>query len=202
MNQFAAARDGDLQQLQHLLTPDNVDKTNVYGSTALHCAARNGNVDCVKWCVEMRANVNVEDIFGSAPLHLASSNGFVDVVHVLLDSGANVDSRSLILETPLHRAISNNHVHVARVLIDRGAKISNVKLDEFFLSSIPGWVTAIVASRPNCQSASVAIIGIHKYHRTSITGNNDNNVLRLIGKHIWSSRMDDVWMANSKKINH
>jgi hypothetical protein len=72
--------------------------------------------------------------------------------------------------------------------------VSNVELD-VLLPAVPDWVTNYVASRSNCRIVSIVIIGIHKYHRTNATGNNDINVLKLIGKHVWSSRMDDGWSA-------
>jgi hypothetical protein len=72
--------------------------------------------------------------------------------------------------------------------------VSNVKLDEE-LPAIPDWVPSFVESRSNCRKVSIAIIGMHKYRRTTVTGNNDINVLLLIAKDIWSTRMDDMWVT-------
>jgi ankyrin repeat protein len=187
MDQFRAARIGDLQQLRVALNVHNVNDVD-RGWTALHLATRNGSVGCVNYCLEMGANANAGNDSGYTPLYFASSWGHLNVVHVLLDAGAIVDTTSKIGRTPLYSAIRNKHVDVARVLLDRGAKVSNITL-----GAIPDWVTKFVESRSNCRCAAFAIIGIHKYHRTSVTGNNDINVLRLIAKHIWSMRMDDVW---------
>jgi hypothetical protein len=195
MDQFTAAEIGDLQQLQHLLTPDNVNAMDVYDRTVLHIAAQFGRVDCVKWCVKCAANLNARDIHQWTPLHAASSNGHIDVVHVLLDACADVDARNNCRSTSLHQAIDDNHVDVARVLIDRGASVSNLQLDRD-VPAIP-WVTTFVASRSKCRRVAIAVIGINKYHRTKVTVNNDHNVMRLIGKHIWSSRMDDAWMKTN-----
>jgi ankyrin repeat protein len=191
---FTSAWKGDLQQLRVALTVDNVNDVDGAGYTALHYAVSNGNVDCVKYCIEMGANVNARTITGYVPLLVASWNWHVDVVCVLLDVGAIVDATDYNGWTPLHRAINNKYVRVAQLLIDRGAKVSNVKLDEY-VPAIPDWVTTFVESRSNCRSVSIAIIGIHKYRRTNVTGNNDINVLRLISKHIWSTRMDDMWLT-------
>jgi ankyrin repeat protein len=194
-----AALDGNLQQLRDALTVDNVNASNC-GWTALHYAALRGHADCVSYCIEMGANVNVRNNSGSTPLHSASYFGYVNVVRVLLDAGAIVDAFCDIGWTPLYSVICNKHNDVARLLIDRGAKVSMVKL---YLTPIPDWVNTFIQSRSTCRCASITIIGIHKYHRTTMTGNNDINVIRLVSKHIWSTRMDDVWVtapAETKKL--
>jgi ankyrin repeat protein len=196
MNQFEAARDGDLQYLRVALTVCNVNDGNMYGWTALNLAAGNGRVDCVKYCVEMGANVNARTRRGCTPLRLASWNGNANVVRVLLDAGANVDVTDTSGRTPLHCAIRNKHVDVGRLLIDWEAKLSSVQRDDD-VPAIPDWITTFIESRSNCRSVSIAIIGIHKYHRTTVTRNNDLNVLRLISKHIWSTRIDDAWVVKN-----
>jgi ankyrin repeat protein len=196
MDQFEAARAGDHQQLRHVLTAHNVDDNSpTYDCTALHYAASYEQVECVKVCMEMGANVNARTNGQQTPLHgVASMRGNVEIARMLLDEGAIVDAKNRYGITPLYSAIFNNHMDVARSLIDRGGKVSNVKLN-VFLPAIPDWVTNYVASRSNCRIVSIVIIGIHKYRRTNLTGNNDINVLKLVAKHIWSSRMDDGWSA-------
>jgi hypothetical protein len=195
MNQFEAAQKGDLQRLRVALTADNVNDVSRDGWTALHWACYYGQLDCIKYCIEMGANVDARTVYGSTSLHIASSDGSVNVATVLLDAGAMVDARNNFGSTPLYcdlQSLFPNHVAVAQLLVDRGAKVSNVILDKF-VQAIPDWITAFIESRSNCRIVAIAIIGIHKYHRTTVTCNNDINVLRLIAKHIWSMRMDDVW---------
>jgi ankyrin repeat protein len=198
MDHLKAARDGDLQRLRVALTADNVNDAGDDGYTALHWAARNMHDKCVKYCIEMGANVNARTNSGNTPLHHASWQGQVDIVRVLLDAGAFVDVTDVKDQrTPLYFVIRDNHVEAAQLLIDRGGRVSNVRLDKY-LPSIPDWVTTFIESRSKCRCASITIIGIHRYHRTIMTGNNDINVLRLIAKHIWSARMDDVWVISLK----
>jgi ankyrin repeat protein len=192
MDQFEAACEGDLRQLRVALTEDNVDDVDVIGSTPLQYAVSYERIECVKYCLEMHANVNARDRHGWTPLHNVSVNGNVHVVRMLLDAGAVVDATDNSGFTPLFRAIDYKRFDVAQMLLDLGAKVSNVKLDEY-MPAIPGWIVTLVESRSNCRSASIIIVGIHKYHKTNITGNNDINVLKLISKHIWSMRMDDEW---------
>jgi ankyrin repeat protein len=186
---------GNMQQLRAILTAGNVNDVDDKGWTALHYASHCETVDCVKYCIEVGANVNARNNLGYTPLHYASASGpHVKVVRVLLDAGALVDATGIDDWTPLYVGILNEHVEVTRLLIDRGGKLSNVVLDEY-LTTIPDWIPAFIESRSRCQFVSIAIIGIHKYHRTKVTGNNDINVIKLISKHIWSMRMDDGWVS-------
>jgi ankyrin repeat protein len=192
MDQFQVSVRGDLQQLHLLLTTNNVNDVNSAGDTVLHNSASFGYLECVNFCLEMGANVNARSNFRSTPLHFASLYGNFDVVRILLDAGATIDVTDNHGWTPLYCAIRFNRVNVARLLIDRGGKISNEALRKF-VPTFPDWLDIFLKVRTNCRSAATIIVGIHKYRRTSITGNNDINVLRLIGKHVWSTRMEDVW---------
>jgi ankyrin repeat protein len=192
MNQFVAANNGSIQQLRRVLTVDNVDDVNGVGRTALHYSSHKGSLECIKYCIKMGVNVNARDFSAWTPLHFASSYGYTDIVHVLLDASAIiVDAKTNTGKTPLYNTIKRKHVR-AKLLIDRGAKVANVQLDKT-VPTIPDWVNAIIASRSKCRSVAALIIGIHKYRHTKVTGNNDMNVLKMIAKLIWSSRMDDMW---------
>jgi ankyrin repeat protein len=100
---------------------------------------QNGSVDCVKYCVEMDANVNTRNHEGYTALHYATSWGHVNAVLVLLDADAIVETTSKYGFTPLYRALCNKHVDVTQLLVDWGAKVSNVNLGKY-LQAIPDWV--------------------------------------------------------------
>jgi hypothetical protein len=203
MNQFLAARHGDLQQLRVALTVDNVNDVDGDGWTALLYAAYGAaygaysHGDCVKHCIEMGANVNAHNANGYAPLHFAASIGQVDIARMLLDAGAMVDVTSGNGWTPLNRAIHYKHVDVALLLMDWGAKVSNVTLalENYLPAATPNWFTNFFESRSKCRYVAIIMIGMRKYRRTTMTGNNDINVIRFVAKHIWSTRMDNVWVT-------
>jgi ankyrin repeat protein len=197
MDRLKAAQEGDLPQLRVALTADNVNVVDVGHSwTALHYAANNGHDECVKFCIEMGANVNAHDRYGWTPLHLAPN---IPVLRTLLDaSGTIVDAKNNHGWTPLRIALQLCNVEYAQLQVDRGAKLSNVILDEF-VPVIPDWISAFIESRSKCRYAAIVITGIHKYRRTTVTGNNDINVLRLISKHIWSTRMGIAWNTESNE---
>jgi hypothetical protein len=192
-DQFEAARKGDLEDLRDALTTDNVNDTDVGGWTALQWAVYSWHFNCVKYCIEMGANVNACTNDGYTPLHYASSPRQMDIARVLLDAGAIVDFADNNGWTPLYRAIYNKYVDCGRLLVDRGAKLLKVKLDSD-VPAIPDWITAFIESQSKCRCAATIIIGIRKYQRTTVTGNNDINVIRLISRHILSTRMDVAWV--------
>jgi ankyrin repeat protein len=118
----------------------------------------------------------------------------VEVVSSLLDAGATLNAVNNDGQTPLYLCMMHNQPHIAQLLVDRGANCI------FKDVNVPTWLHAITEKRSRCRSAVAVLIGIHKYHRTKITGKNDINMLRLIGKHIWSTRMDDVWDKDESQV--
>jgi hypothetical protein len=204
---FVAAWNGDAELLRRALTIENVNDTDrssfkCFGHIVLHYVARNGHVECVKLCLELHANVNANrTLYMHTPLHYAvaryHNNGpcSMTVIRLLLDAGANVDAPlNRTKTTPLGIAIRDNLKDVVKLLIDRGAQISNVKVGRNeAVDKMPIWVYAISKLRSNCRNAAIMVTAIHKYHPKAISSYIDINVMRLISKHIWSTRMDDVW---------
>jgi hypothetical protein len=144
----------------------------------------------------MGAKVDARSSVGETALHRASCRGHVAIVRVLLCAGASVDATVDRGYNPLYYAIRYHQLEVARVLIDAGASVSKVKLN-IYLAVIPDWVHELVSARTLCRRASMTLIGVHKFHRTQITGANDVNVIRHISKHIWSLRLDNAWIMTT-----
>jgi hypothetical protein len=94
----------------------------------------------------------------------------------------------------LQLAISCNYQECAHLLIDFGARVENVKFTDS-LCVIPYWVHEFVSARLLCRHTLLALISIHKFHRTHVTGANDVNVIGLIAKIMWYSRFDNVWVV-------
>ncbi len=119
---YQAARDGDVAEVRRLIASgadSNGAEETVFGFTALHRAAFNGHVDCVRVLVEGGASVDKGDQFGRTPLHLAASKEHCEIVTYLLEKGASVNSRDDRLgQTPLHFA---GNAAVAKELLRWGA---------------------------------------------------------------------------------
>jgi len=102
------------------------------GSTALHYAAKKGNVEAVRILVEKGADCNAPDRKGITPFQWAAWGGSMGeafyqkdrkvMVEFLLSKGASVNSRDSEGRTPLSKAFYSS---VAKLLIDSGAEVNS-----------------------------------------------------------------------------
>jgi hypothetical protein len=84
-------------------------------------------------------------------------------------------------------------------LLDAGAKISNVHKGV----EVPDWVEAIVAKRRNVVASLRVFIGVMR-KRYNVEGQHIGNRLPrdlvvLISKHLWSTRLDERWSTEAPK---
>ncbi|XP_050396592.1 ankyrin repeat domain-containing protein 12, partial [Patella vulgata] len=98
-----------------------VNKRNDCGETALHGAAKRGDVKETKRLIKAGADVNVTDYAGWTPLHEACIHGMLQVAKQLLKAGANVKVEGLDNDTPLHDAAVNGHHKLVMLLLKHGA---------------------------------------------------------------------------------
>ena len=101
------------------------------GSTPLHVAAFNGDVDVAAALVESDAPLNAATSIGSTPLHLAAFKGNKDIVQILVDAGADTQATSIVknsLLTPLHSAIIANRDEIAEILITKTEISSDARI--------------------------------------------------------------------------
>ncbi|KAE8727610.1 hypothetical protein F3Y22_tig00005459pilonHSYRG00346 [Hibiscus syriacus] len=106
------------------------DRSNVYGSLhlgdALSRAARIGDVNGIKSCIDEGADVNGKDQNGWTPLHRAAFKGQLESVRALLGYCGEINIVDDNGYTPLHCAVEAGHVEVALLLMGHGAK-ANLK---------------------------------------------------------------------------
>jgi ankyrin len=105
--------------LQHV----DVNIPEVDGTTALHWAARQGELDLAERLLRAGASVTAANRYGITALYLACVDGRADVVELLLKSGADARFSGPEGETALMTAARGGHVEVARVLMDHGALV-------------------------------------------------------------------------------
>merc|ERR1712038_679180 len=82
------------------------------GSTALHQAARTGDVEALKEFVEvMEDSVNKKDENGWTPLHEGARGGHKEVVEILVEKGADINAKTNSGESPLWWAEKKHGEH-------------------------------------------------------------------------------------------
>ncbi|KAL8910022.1 MAG: hypothetical protein Q9171_004682 [Xanthocarpia ochracea] len=106
------------------------------GRTALHDAAKHGQIEIAKALLERGASVNAKivrsGLIGRAwsemacvtPLHYAARNGHVEIVNILLNHGAKLNVTGHSLGTPFLPAVQHGHLSVVKLLLKHNRKAS------------------------------------------------------------------------------
>ena len=94
------------------------------GDTALHRAARDGNLVLLRSLLRGGADPNVQDAAGRSPLLEAVAAERIEVVRLLLTAGANANAVSSAGRTPLIQAAERGRLDTALLLIAAGADLN------------------------------------------------------------------------------
>jgi hypothetical protein len=97
----------------------NVNVKDVKGSTPLHYAVMNGQVEIARLLLQNGAEVNVKSNGGTTPLHWAALNGHVDILHLLVENGADLEAQDKYGIRALYEAVCNGHLPFIQELISR-----------------------------------------------------------------------------------
>lgn len=98
-----------------------IEQRDKRGETALHVAARHGNLDGVNSILDAGADVDALSFHEWTPLHLACRYGYVNIARVLLESGADFNKTGSYGRTALDFAIHNGHGECQKMLSEYGA---------------------------------------------------------------------------------
>jgi Ankyrin repeats (3 copies)/Ankyrin repeat len=122
---------------------------NVAVDTALHRAARTGNLALLKMRLKQGANPDLRDKDGRTPLMDAVAAGQLGSVRTLLAAGANVNAHASDGRTPLIEAAVKGRPKSARLLIAAHADLNYEQR---------GWGTALEAAERTGHSDIAAIL--------------------------------------------
>ena len=121
---FEAAKEGTVEDVRYFIKGKdaNIDAKDKDGRTPLQLAARNGNIEVVKFLVSEEADVNARDKHGATPLHWVKS---VEVAEFLVSKGADVSARDNDGDTPLYNSVGYlGDLTLAGFLISKGADVN------------------------------------------------------------------------------
>ncbi len=121
-----AAMHRDAAAVKALLTEGgDVNAAQGDGMTALHWAARNGDVDLVQMLVYAGANVQATTRLGGyTPLHMAAKDGRAAVVEALLKAGADPKTPTSSGATALMLAAAAGNTDALTALLNHGADVN------------------------------------------------------------------------------
>lgn len=117
-----AIRSGDDSRLASLFDtyPEMIDLDVPGFGSWLHYACAMGNLETVKFLVDMGFDVNAPDhMEGQRPLTAAADERKCDIARFLLDKGALMDVSSSI-NNPLFAAIGSRSTNIALLLLEHG----------------------------------------------------------------------------------
>ncbi|XP_026428760.1 26S proteasome non-ATPase regulatory subunit 10-like [Papaver somniferum] len=131
---ISAATNEELNRLKKLLakyddgrglatTVKNVK--NVNGAGAIHCAARGGKLNVLKYLIEeLGLDVNTKDERGGSPLLQATLGGNMNTVEYLLVKGADPETSDTKGYMPLHAAAEKGYTEIVTKLLSRGVNVN------------------------------------------------------------------------------
>lgn len=118
---FTAVANSDSDAVQDFIDRgEDIEAENEYGYTALHEAARVGDVRSAAFLINAGANVNAVNNKGWTPLHRASNYGNLDVVKLLIEKEAKINLQESEGLIPLVIAIEREHFDIAKYLVIKG----------------------------------------------------------------------------------
>lgn len=114
----------DRVAIRTLLTQHaDVNAPQADGTTALHWATYQDNLEVAQLLMRAGANVKAANRYGVMPLSLACTNGSVAMVELLLKAGADPNGALPGGETPLMTASRTGNLAVVKTLINHGASV-------------------------------------------------------------------------------
>lgn len=121
---ITALKAGDAKTAEVLL--DGVRDVNASepdGTTALHYAVLNNEVDLARQLIRKDAQVNTRTRYGITPIYLAAQNGSAEMTELLLKNGANANEQYREGETVLHTATRTGNFDTVELLLKNGAQV-------------------------------------------------------------------------------
>jgi uncharacterized protein len=117
----AENRDAALALLEQRV---DVNERMADGTTALHWAVYNDDLDLIKRLLKAGAKATVANDYGVTPMSQAAERANAEVIKALLKAGADVESPNREGQTALMTVARTNRVEAAKALLSKGAKVN------------------------------------------------------------------------------
>jgi ankyrin repeat protein len=122
-----AAIEGDVEALEAFVGSEDINASDENGWTALHIAARNGNIEIIRLLLSQPdLDVNAKNKWQSTPLMIAAGSGNLAIIDLLLrhpktaiDLQAEYYRRTALIE-----AAVRGHISVVKTLVAHGANVN------------------------------------------------------------------------------
>jgi ankyrin repeat protein len=105
----------------------DVNAPEADGTTALHWAVHQNDLDLVERLIRAGAKVSARNDYGATPMSEAAVTGNADMIEKLLKAGADVESPNADGQTALMIVARTSRVDTAQALLRRGANVNAVE---------------------------------------------------------------------------
>jgi hypothetical protein len=175
-----AALEDDLQVVEELLTPKNVNlRDKATNATALEYAVSNGNREMVQSLLRSGADVNSRNASGQTVLMMLGEEGTSDIVWDLIHAGGKVNLRDSDGDTALIEAAGSRNVSVLNALLQAGATIE-AKNDAGQTALMLAASDGLLANLRALILAGADVNAADKEGKTPLTYARENNQSKII----------------------
>ncbi|MDF1880542.1 ankyrin repeat domain-containing protein [Sulfurimonas sp. MAG313] len=116
----------DLSTAKEVVAEGDVNMQNSEGESALHYAARKGDIKIVRYLVEHGAKLDVKSVWKNTPLIDSITHENQEVSLYLIEAGADIKIKNKWSVSPFLSAASFGNIEVIKSLHSKGADIETV----------------------------------------------------------------------------
>jgi ankyrin repeat protein len=189
MEMLNALKNNDLELFCKLVHGENVNTPDANGVSPVRIAVSFGRVDFVEYLIKIGANVNCATDVWWPPLLKASYDGNIVIAKILIEAGADVNYQTKDGVTALRWVIDHDSYEMVKLLINHGASMPDRSNHH---TKVPERITKYIANRTALNQSIILILTLHKQKLNQSPVwfiKQDKNVIKMIGKHLWSLRM-------------
>jgi len=179
---------GDNTKLPIILGHIQINRTDSYGNSLLHTAAKYRNEKSIKLLLKNNINQNIINHNSETALLVAAGEDFQQVFKLLITKG-NINHKNKQGSTALIRASKRDNIKLVKLLLDKGAQV-NIK-DKYGLQAVD---YAQQRNYKNIQSillASGAILKTNKERRPTLASVQKTGFYKG-----WTSLMIASWKSD------
>ena len=124
-------KNGDVEKLRVTLGKKGTSaiKVDPNGTTALHTACLNGNIECLDILLEEQPDLSFLDKSGCSPLHVAAQSGNTGCVKRILKYKVHIGTQDGRKMTALHHAAAKGHMECTELLVNNSAPLNGKDKD-------------------------------------------------------------------------
>ena len=189
----AAVARADCKLLEAILCSGCVKPTtlNASGGTAMHEAAFQGKISCLRVFLRFGVNIEIRDKEGWTPLHAAVCGGDIKCVEFLLRHGARTDAETEDGIRPVQIALQAGDRRIVQAIssanADRGVRRENRQRRAMDGNKMPQqkeWDTFYGSTRPSTEGVLPAKLNLERTHLKSTHEIGARNRIQPLAPHI------------------